>query len=243
MIYMEVELMTFSYRYRKQIIISFFCFLLITALVTSFFIFFKNKEKTKKDNDSLIKKNNSDVILEKSEKEQSSEELYRVDIKGCVVSPGIYSLKKESRVIDVINMAGGLREDANTTVINLSKKITDEMVIIIYSNQEVSDFSHTKELENTVIDRCIQKDENSLKNDACISMDTTSKDTVNNLLISINTATKEELMSLSGIGEKKAEDIIQYREKNGGFKSIDELKNVEGIGDSLFDKIKENITL
>ena len=134
-------------------------------------------------------------------------------------------------------MSGGLTENADTSVINLSKKITDEMVIIIYSKSEVKDFEKTKETEKIVQEKCIKKDENALKNDACItdSVKTRGK-------VSINTATKEELMSLTGIGDSKAEDIIKYREENGLFKTIEDIKNVSGIGDSLFAKIKENIT-
>ena len=95
----------------------------------------------------------------------------------------------------------------------------------------------SKETEKIVQEKCIKKDENALKNDACItdSVKTSGK-------VSINTATKEELMSLTGIGDSKAEDIIKYREENGLFKTIEDIKNVSGIGDSLFAKIKENIT-
>ena len=73
-------------------------------------------------------------------------ENYKVDIKGEILTPGIYTLKSNSRVIDVIEMSGGLTENADTSVINLSKKITDEMVIIIYSKSEVKDFEKTKEI-------------------------------------------------------------------------------------------------
>ena len=137
-------------------------------------------------------------------------------------------------------MAGGLTENANTSVINLSKKITDEMVIIIYSNYEVENFKRTKEIEESIIKQCNQKDNNSLKNDACIVNNT--EENINSK-ISLNSATKEELMTLSGIGEAKAEDIIDYRNKNGGFKNIEEIKNIKGIGDSMFDKIKDHITI
>ncbi|MBE6157325.1 MAG: hypothetical protein E7160_00805 [Firmicutes bacterium] len=137
-------------------------------------------------------------------------------------------------------MAGGLTEKANTSVINLSKKITDEMVIIIYSNYEVENFKRTKEIEESIIKQCNQKDNNSLKNDACIGNNT--EENINSK-ISLNSATKEELMTLSGIGEAKAEDIIDYRNKNGGFKNIEEIKNIKGIGDSMFDKIKDHITI
>lgn len=137
-------------------------------------------------------------------------------------------------------MAGGLTDKANTSVINLSKKITDEMVIIIYSNYEVNNFKRTKEIEASLIEMCKQKDSNSLKNDACIDGDKTAKD--NNSKVNINTATKEELMTLSGIGESKANDIISYRNKNT-FKTIDEIKNIKGIGDAVFAKIKDRLTI
>ena len=81
-------------------------------------------------------------------------------------------------------------------------------------------------------------DENSLKNDACIN---NANNTTNK--ISINKATLEELMTLNGIGETKAKDIISYREKNGGFTNIEDLMKVTGIGENTFAQIKENITL
>ena len=113
------------------------------------------------------------------------------------------------------------------------------MVIIVYSKEEVKDFKKTKELEEQVQNNCIQKDENSLKNDACISSSNTSTSSK----ISINNATKEELMTLPGIGEAKAKDIIDYRTKNGPFKKLDDLKNIPGIGDNVYNNLKENITL
>jgi len=133
--------------------------------------------------------------------------------------------------------AGGLTDQADTSVINLSKKVTDEMVIIVYSKEEVEKFKETKEIEKEVYDKCNQKDENSLINNACIesSSNTSSK-------ISINTATLEELMTLPGIGESKAKDIINYRESNGPFNTIEDITKVTGIGESIFAKIKENIT-
>ena len=113
------------------------------------------------------------------------------------------------------------------------------MVIIIYSKDEVKDFKKTKELEQQVQSQCIQKDENSLKNDACIS--TNANQSTNK--VSINNASKEELMTLPGIGESKAKDIIDYRNTNGPFKKIDDLKNIPGIGENVYNNLKENITL
>ena len=146
---------------------------------------------------------------------------------------------KNSVVIDVINEAGGLTDQADTSVINLSKKIIDEMVIIVYSKEEVQNFKKTKEIEEQVQNNCLQPEDTSLKNDACL----TSIDSSSAIKLSINKATQEELMLLPGIGESKANDIIKYRTENNGFKSIEELKNIPGIGDSIFDKIKENITI
>lgn len=146
-------------------------------------------------------------------------------------------MKKDSRVIDVINQAGGLTEQADTSVINLSKKIIDEMVIIIYTKEQVADFTKVKEQEKIIQEKCNQIDENSLKNNACITTDQiTTK-------VSINTASKEELMTLKGIGESKANDIIKYRETNGAYNNIEDLKNVPGIGENLFAQIKEDITI
>ena len=114
-----------------------------------------------------------------------------------------------------------------------------EMVIIVYSKEEVTNFKKTKEIEQQVQNQCVQKDENSLKNDACIS----SNNNISTNKISINNATKEELMNLPGIGESKAKDIVDYRTKNGPFKKIEDLKNIPGIGENVYNNLKENITL
>lgn len=225
-------IITFKYRYRKQIVIGIFIlFLLVGGTILTIYMF----QSDNKDKSDLVVSTATNSLKKKSKKENI--ENYKVDIKGEILTPGIYTLKSNSRVIDVIEMSGGLTENADTSVINLSKKITDEMVIIIYSKSEVKDFKKTKETEKIVQEKCIKKDENALKNDACItdSVKISGK-------VSINTATKEELMTLTGIGDSKAEDIIKYREENGPFKTIEDIKNVSGIGDSLFAKIKENIT-
>lgn len=112
------------------------------------------------------------------------------------------------------------------------------MVIIIYSNSQVEDFSKTKEIENQVIDYCNQKDENSLHNDACISKDNNTPTGK----ISLSNATLEELMTLPGVGESKAKNIIEYRTSNGPFITIEDVMKVSGIGEGLFDQIKEYIT-
>lgn len=222
--------MTFQYRYRKQILISVIVLIIITSLIVLYF-YKKPKKKVKKEPEITIAK------IEKKEKKESVE-MVQIDIKGQVLTPGLYSLDKESRIMDAIMVAGGLTEQADTSVINLSKKVTDEMVIIIYSKEEVADFKKTKEQEQSLQQMCIQKDENALKNDACITTENTPIGK-----ISINNATIEELMTLPGIGEAKAKEIVNYRETNGPFQDINDLMNVPGIGESLFVKIQEDITL
>ena len=117
------------------------------------------------------------------------------------------------------------------------------MVIIVYSKTEVADFHKTKEIEKQVEEQCQQKNEEALINDACIKTEEEVKKEEKTGKISINNATKEELMTLPGIGESKAKEIINYREKNGPFKTVEDLKKVTGIGDNIFAQIKENITL
>ena len=224
---------TFHYRYRKQIIIA--SAILILIVTTSIvYINIRPKEKPK------IKEEKIALKKEKKETKEEAIEEYKVDIKGEVINPGIYTLDDNQRVIDVINMAGGITKNADTSVLNLSKKLKDEMVIIVYSYYEVKNFSYVKEVEKKVQTEC-SKGINDVENDACIEDDSSSEE--ESSIISINTATKEELMTLTGIGEKKAEDIIKYREENGEFTSIEDIKNVKGIGDSLFEKIKDYITL
>ena len=111
-------------------------------------------------------------------------------------------------------------------------KLKDEMAIIIYSKDEVKNFVKTKEEFNEKIDEC------KISNDVCLEK---LDDSNNSNLIDINRATISELMSLPSIGEAKAKAIISYRESNGLFKSIDEIVNVKGIGDSLFEQIKDYI--
>jgi competence protein ComEA len=184
----------------------------------------------------------------------------KVDIKGAVNNPGVYELESNSRVIDAINMAGGLLENADTTLINLSKNLTDEMTIIIYTKEEIENYKATqKQIEYVYIevescpdkinDACInpssEESSSSSKTENTSTKTSTTQDntTEESKLVSINTATSDELQTISGIGKSKAEAIINYRTQNGSFKSIEDIKNVSGIGDSLFEKIKDYITI
>lgn len=228
--------MSFHYRYRKQILISIFGLILIGGIGFSYFSFYYEKDSKPKEQVTL--QNN---VVKKKKKVENKEKIKEimVDVKGLVVNPGIYRLNSESRVIDALNAAGGVLEQADTSVLNLSKKLKDEMVIIVYSSYEVENFKKVKQEEKQIQDECVSG-VNDVKNDACIEEDSTKE---NNSLISINTGTLEELMTLDGVGEAKAKAIIAYREENGPYQNIEDLLNVSGIGESLLAKIKENITL
>ena len=240
--------MTFKYRYKKQIILG--SIVLILLLVIGGFIgvnCFHSKENKKETTSMKIakKKTNSSFVKADSTKDTTKDESIFVDIKGEVAVPGTYEMKETDRVKDVIETAGGLTEKADTSVINLSKKLTDEMVIIIYSAYEVQNFKETKEREQAAFDACKYSESYGLANDACVENkeSTQMDDSATTGSVNLNTASKEELMTLTGIGEAKADDIITYRTTNNGFKSIEEIKNVKGIGDSIFDKIKDRITI
>lgn len=235
--------MSFHYRYRKQILILLFCLILVGGGVISYFSFFNEKDSKPKEKIVLQKKKETTKKKSKQELEENIVKEIMVDVKGFVVNPGIYKLNEESRVIDAINAAGGVLEGADTSVLNLSKKLKDEMVIIVYSSYQVENFKKVKEEEQQIQDGCING-VNEVENDACIEENGEEKgEEKESTLVSINTATLEELMTLEGIGEAKAKSIIAYREEHGPYQAIEDLLNVSGIGESLLAKIKENITL
>ena len=154
------------------------------------------------------------------------------DIKGNVKNPGVYEIKENYTIQDVINDAGGLKKNSYTDNLNLSKKLESEMVIYVYNNNEIKNSKNNFTCETTCstevieVNNCIEK------------TDTKNKSS----LVNINTATIEELQTLDGIGESKAKSIINHRNEIGKFNSIEDIKNVSGIGDSLFNKIKDKIT-
>lgn len=187
--------------------------------------------------------NEHDEIIEE---EIETEKSLSIDIKGAVKNPGVYELKDGSVVKDAIDVSGGLLESANTEHINLSKKIVDEMVIIIYTNEEIQEMTEGSTSIKVVDKECICP---KIENNACIDNNNKyanisseiNQSTSNK--ISLNNASKEELMTLNGIGESKANAIIEYRNNNGLFKQIEDITNVKGIGNSVYEKIKDRLTL
>lgn len=217
--------------------LRFFC--LIGLLIILFICLFGNHEFEQDDKDIKLKDQVVDEnISDSSVKKEIVEErdLVYVDIKGEVKNPGIYSVSSDKRVFDVIKLAGGVTSNADTSVNNLSMKVKDEMVIVIYSKEQIANFSKTQEINEVVQEKC--NNSSGVVNDSCISTPD-----VNRFPISLNNASLEELINVPGLGEVKAKKIIEYRSQNNGFKSVDDLKNVSGIGDSTFEKIKDYFKL
>ena len=168
-----------------------------------------------------------DASLEGTEKAAAVSETEAMDpafvvhVCGEVVNPGIYELPAGSRIYEAVKAAGGFTENAEEESVNLASPIEDGVQIRIYSKDE----AETLAAGAAPFDGFEASGE--------------GKEPVVNL----NTATKEELMTLSGIGESRAEDIIRYREENGGFQNIEDIMKVSGIKDAAFQKIKDRITV
>ena len=147
------------------------------------------------------------------------QESIAVHVCGQVKNPGVYTLAKGARVSDAIEVAGGLTKEAAGDFINQAQKLEDEQQVYVPSQEEAKD-----------LPKEVQQETNN---------DSHSENTG---LININQATREELMTLPGIGEAKADMIITYREEHGKFASIEDIKNISGIKDGVFNKICDLIT-
>ncbi|WP_144787392.1 helix-hairpin-helix domain-containing protein [Lysinibacillus fusiformis] len=151
--------------------------------------------------------------------EEAVQQQIFVDIKGAVMYPGVYELQPDNRIIDAIQLAGGYIENADTQFVNHAQKVQDEMVVYIPIKGE--------QLEDATTNLLISP------------MESENKDRK----ININIADTEILTTLPGIGPSKAQSILSYREENGRFQTIDDLRNVSGIGEKTFEKIKGSITV
>ena len=197
---------------KKDIILIVSLFLGLSVLGFGY-KFFSSKNYNKEDIQSTKFENKTKNDDEPSDKNNTSSEIF-IHIDGEVNNPGLYKMFNGDRIDDAIRAAGGLTVDADKSKINLAIKLTDEMKIHIYKKGE----SHAESI-------------NSLNNSNS-----------NNKLVNINTASKEELCKLPGIGENKAKLIIEDREKHK-FTKIEDITKVSGIGKKTFEKIKNDITV
>lgn len=179
------------------------------------------------------------VITEQTVAINNTNSFY-VDLKGAVKNPGVYKVDDGMIINDLIKLGGGLKSNASTKNINLSEKLKDSMVVYIFTKSELTTTVPKEDATcktNVIeVNNCINKESEGEKVDSNKTEQTKSN------LVNINTASKEELMSVSGIGESKADSIIIYRNKTP-FTKIEDVMNVTGIGESLYDKIKNYITV
>ncbi len=144
-----------------------------------------------------------------------------VYVCGAVVSPGVYRLTEGTRVCDAIEMAGGFLPEAATEAVNLARELTDAEQIRIPTVEELEEAAAVSEMQ---------------AGSTIIQGDSSGK-------VNLNTAGIEELMTIPGIGEAKANDIIAYRTEHGNFADVRDIMNIAGIKEGIFEKIKDSITV
>lgn len=228
-----------NYLKKKELLIgliSFVLFLISSGLAIYFYF----------DKDECI---SNDVSINTLPEVSNATKKIKLEVKGEVKKPGVYEVSSNSIIQDVIDLSGGLTKNANTNNINLSMQVKNEMVIYVYKKNA------TKSVTKTInvckcptydISSCTKKEESVIVPSEDATNNKVSSEVASDTktsIVNINTASINELKTLTGIGESKAKAIISYREKNGGFKSIDEIKKVSGIGNATYEKFKDNITI
>lgn len=176
--------------------------------------------------ESDVENSTENIVANKENEEKIEEEMIVVHITGEVKKPGVVRVKEGSRIEDIIEAAGGLTENADITNINLAYVVEDGVKIKIPA---VGDDELSK--ESYIIEGMGEN----------FSIAEGNVENHSNSLININTATQSELETLPGIGPSIASRIIEYRNQNGKFKTVNDIKNVTGIGNNKFEKIKEFI--
>lgn len=193
---------------------------------------FNEKESSLKKEESNNSKLEKDSDIEEKETSLGEEKIV-VEIKGEVKKPNVYELKNGTRIYELIEEAGGPTDEADLSDINRALYLSDGQCIVIKNINDVeSEEVNLNESLNTEVANSIPANlpgEKGEKNESSV--------------ININTASKETLMTLNGIGESKAQAIIDYRDEIGGFKSVDDITNVSGIGEKTLEKIKDKISI
>lgn len=160
---------------------------------------------------------NKDIFVNSQTTQSKDSGEITVYINGEVNKAGVYKVKSGSRIDELISIAGGVTSKGDTQKLNLAKKLKDEDYIFVNS-------------KNTVV--------NSASQGRAVSGTSTSEEKIN-----INAATKEELKTIPGVGDVTSQKIIDYREKNGDFKTIEDLKKIGGFGDKSLEKVKDKIDI
>ncbi len=173
-----------------------------------------------------------DSSLEKQTAEEpEQEEVLYIDISGAVNNPGVYELPAGSRMFQAVAAAGGFSDFAETRSINQADLLSDGEKIYVYSMEEAEELGGWMQLTGIA-----GGTGQNLSSEGGASADSSGK-------VNLNLADKSELMTLSGVGEARAEAIISYRETHGAFASIEDIMNVSGIKEKLFEQIQDQITV
>lgn len=213
--------------------------LIILVIITYYYLYLKNSTEEISNQDLEV--NNTQESNQTNETEKETEETIVVHISGAVNIEGIVELEAGSRIANAIEKAGGVKENADMTDINLAYPLEDGMKIHIPTKEETE---ANKNNENMIDESYVTSSSGGVSSkEDTNSTQGSSKSTTSNEKVNINTATQEELDTLPGIGPSIASKIIDYREQNGKFNSIEEIKEVSGIGDAKYEKIKDSITI
>ena len=209
----------------------------IILLIIVLVIFIINKlnrnENLDLQDEILVRNTTEDSNTDNKEKNENT---IIIHVAGEVRKPGIVKLKDGARIEDAIDTAGGLTENADISEINLAYVLEDGSKLNIPSKREEIEENNQK------VNSTLSKESgNVLENDYSENKEDKEANKQNNKRINVNKATKEEFEELPGIGTSLAERIIEFRRINGSFKNIEDLKQVNGIGDSKFEKFKEYI--
>lgn len=203
-------------KFSKNLFIKIITILIILVIIIyNFFL--------KKDDEEVF--SYCDIVVRNEAENEAIEEVIniKVYVTGAVNNPGVIELPEGSRIEDAINLSGGITDLANLSEVNLAYTLEDGQKLYIPSINEKNDTEYVS-VENG--EKVIEGEKSS-----------------NSSKININKADIEKLKSLPGVGDALAQRIITYRNENGKFKSIEDLKNVSGIGDKKYDSLKEYIEI
>ncbi len=203
-------------KYKKSMLIP--GVLIISGLFFYFSISSSDSSRPQEELIETIQPIEETIPMESTAEEAVQQQVF-VDIKGAVMYPGVYELQPDKRIFDAIQLAGGYIENADTQLVNHAQKVQDEMVIYIPIKGE-----QLEDISSNLLMLPLESQNKSQK-------------------INVNTADAETLATLPGIGPSKAHSILSYREEKGRFQTIDDVRNINGIGDKTFEKIKDYITV
>ena len=198
----------------------------IVMVVIGFYLFFQPEEEMAGTEDIFAASTNEEIEEETKSEAESDPIIMKVDVKGAVRAPGVFTAQAGDRVIDLITEAGSFTDKADKDKVNLAQLVEDQMVIYVPRIGEEDVEGPTNGTVASTVPMAAEGASGSTGGQ-----------------VNLNAATQADLETLSGIGPSKATAILEYRETIGKFKQVEDLKNVSGIGDKTFEKLKDSITV